>query len=67
MVFILLVIRISYYFGKKFNLIRKKHANELDDNYEYNSYKDKYKIFKKDINDKNINENKETHLELSSK
>ena len=65
--FIFLVIRISYYFGKRFNLIRKKHANELDDNYEYNSYTDKYKIFKKDINEKNINENKETHLELSSK
>ena len=64
--FIFLVIRISYYFGKQFNLIRKRHANELDDNYDYNTYTDKYKIFKKDINEKNINENKETHLELSS-
>lgn len=30
-------IIISYYFGKKCNLKRKKHANELDDNYEYTS------------------------------
>ena len=67
LVFIFLVIKISYYFGKKYNLIRKRHANELDDNYEYNSYTDKYKIFKKDINEKYINENKEIHLDLSSK
>ena len=37
LIFISSVIIISYYFGKKCNLKRKKHANELDDNYEYTS------------------------------
>ena len=67
LVFIFLVIRISYYFGKKLNIIRKRHANELDDNYEYNSYIDKYKIFARNINDQNFNENKEKQIELSSR
>lgn len=35
LVFIFLVIIIAYYFGKKCNISRKKHANELDDNFEY--------------------------------
>ena len=37
LIFISSIIIISYYFGKKCNLKRKKHANELDDNYEYSS------------------------------
>ena len=64
--FLFLVIIISYYLGKKLNLIRKKHANELDDNYEYYSHSMKNRFFKKDINEKNYNENKEKHLELIS-
>ena len=66
LVFIFLVIWISYYFGKKLNIIRKRHANELDDNYEYYSYTDKYKIFAKAINGNNFNENKEKQIELIS-
>lgn len=67
LVFILIVIIISYYFGKKLNLIRKKHANELEDNYDYYSNLDKNQISKKDINEKNIHESNELHLELSTK
>ena len=63
LVFIFLFIRISYCFGKKLNIIKKRHANELDDNYEYNSNTDEYKKFKKDIDEKNINEIKENHFD----
>ena len=35
LIFISLVIVVSYYFGKKCNSKRKSHANELDDNFEY--------------------------------
>ena len=38
LVFIILAIIIAYYFGKKCNINRKKHANELDDdNFDYDS------------------------------
>ena len=37
LIFISSVIIISYYFGKKCNFKKKKHANELDDNYDYSS------------------------------
>ena len=56
LIFIFLIIIISYYLGKKYNLIRKKHANELEDEYDYNS--------SKDINDKNNNDFKKKHVEL---
>lgn len=46
---VIILVALAYYFGKKFNEIRKKRANELnDDNYEYFS-KDN-----KDENDLNI-------------
>ena len=35
LIFIFIVIIISFYVGKKCNNKRKKHANELDDNYDY--------------------------------
>ena len=38
------------FFQKKFQKSRKKKANELDDNYEYESYKDQ----KKNDNNNNI-------------
>ena len=64
-ILIILIIIISYYLGKKCNMIRKKQANELDDNYEYNSSLAlKYKYDKKDINEKGYKEFKELHLEL---
>ena len=61
--FIFLIIFISFRFGKKYNNNRKKFANELDDdNYEYNP-----KIKKeKDINGVEFN-NKEKVLELINK
>lgn len=37
LIFISSVIIISYYIGKNCNLKRKKHANELEDNYDYTS------------------------------
>ena len=37
LIFISSVIIISYYLGKKCNFKKKKHANELDDNYDYSS------------------------------
>lgn len=62
-VFIFLIIFISFRFGKKYNNIRKKFANELDDdNYEYNP-KTKNE---KDINGVEFN-NKEKVLELINK
>ena len=61
--FIFLIIFISFRFGKKYNNIRKKFANELDDdNYEYNP-KTKNE---KDINGVEFN-NKEKVLELINK
>ena len=62
-IFISLAVIFAYYLGKKFNLIRKKHANELiDDNYEYISsfLNNKYKLSKKDINEKNNEKNEQT-------
>ena len=56
-----------YYLGKKMNLTKRRKANELDDNYDYYSNSDKYKLYKKDINEKNNNDSKEQFLELSSK
>jgi len=68
LIFMILVIIVSYYFGKKCNLIRKKLANELDDNYIYisSSYKNnkEYKLYKKDINEKDDTEKTQQHLEL---
>ena len=68
LIFIILVIIVSYYFGKKCNLIRKKLANELDDNYIYisSSYKNnkEYKLYKKDINEKDDTVKTQQHLEL---
>ena len=64
-IFIALVSFISYFYGKNNNKKRKKIANELDDNYEYNP-SNKYKIFKKDINERNINKD-EKNLELIDK
>ena len=37
LIFISSVIIIYYYLGKKCNFKKKKHANELDDNYDYSS------------------------------
>ena len=66
LIFILLIIAISFYLGKKFNIIRKKHANELNDNYDYisSSFLNNYKNDKKNINDKNYNDNNKQNLEL---
>ena len=63
LIFIFLIIIIAYYFGKKYNLIRKKLANELDDDYEYGSTFST-SINSKDINFKDSNEFKQQHLEL---
>ena len=64
--FIFLIMIISYHLGKKCNIIRKKHANELCDNYDYTSasFLFNYKNDKKNINEKNHNHKKEQHLEL---
>jgi hypothetical protein len=35
LVFIFLIMILSYCFGKKMNLMKKRRANELDDNYDY--------------------------------
>ena len=62
-IFIFLMSFLAYHYGKKKNFIRKKLANELDDdNYNYNPSK-KYQQFEKDINEKNF-DNKRKHLEL---
>ena len=65
-IFILLIIAISFYLGKKCNIIRKKHANELNDNYDYisSSFLNNYKKDKKNINKKNYNDNNKQNLEL---
>ena len=60
-----LISFISYRYGKKKNYNRKKLANELDDNYDYNPSK-KYQKFEKDINEKN-EDKEEKHLELITK
>ena len=65
--FIFLIMILSYFFGKKMNLMKKRRANELDDNYDYYSNSDKYKLYQKDINEKNNNDANGLHLELSSK
>jgi len=65
--FIFLIMISFYYLGKKMNLTKRRKANELDDNYDYYSNSDKYKLYKKDINEKNNNDSKEQFLELSSK
>ena len=62
-IFIALIAFISFRYGKKINFVRKKLANELnDDDFEYNPNLNKYK----DINEYNYNEN-EKHLELIEK
>ena len=62
-IFIALIAFISFRYGKKINFMRKKLANELnDDDFEYNPNLNKYK----DINEYNYNEN-EKHLELIEK
>ena len=64
-IFIALVIFISYCFGKKCNLLRKKLANELDDNFEYVSYSNnKYKLYSKDINERDSEIKGSQNLEL---
>ena len=64
-IFIALVIFISYYFGKKCNLLRKKLANELDDNFEYvSSSNNKYKLYSKDINERDSEKIGHQNLEL---
>ena len=61
--FIFLVAITFYYLGKKYNLIRRKLANELDEDYYYDSsFTSSHKS--KDINDKNNNEIKKQNLEL---
>ena len=67
LVFIFLIMILCYCFGKKMNLMKKRRANELDDNYDYYSNSDKYKIYKKDINEKNNNDSNGQYLELSYK
>ena len=62
LIFISFVIIIAYYLGKKYNLIRKKHANELDDDYDY--FNSLYSPKSKDINDKNSKKSNRQHLEL---
>jgi hypothetical protein len=63
-IFIFLIAFISFRYGKKIHLMRKKHANELDDdNFEYNP---NYKKFNKDVNEINYNA-EEKHLELINK
>ena len=62
LIFISLVIIIAYYLGKRYNLIRKKHANELDDDYDY--FNSIYSPKSKDINNKNNKISKGQHLEL---
>ena len=62
LIFILFVIIIAYYLGKKYNLIRKKHANELDDDYDY--FNSIYSSKSKDINNKNNKKTKGQYLEL---
>ena len=64
-IFISLAVIFAYYLGKQLNLIRKKRANELiDDDFEYiSSSSNKYKLSKKDINEKN-NEKIEQTLEM---
>jgi hypothetical protein len=65
-IFIFLIAFISFRYGKKIHLMRKKHANELDDdNFEYNPNL-KYKKFNKDVNEINYNA-EEKHLELINK
>ena len=61
--FIFLVAITFYYLGKKYNLIRRKLANELDEDYYYDSsFTSSHNS--KDINDKNNNEIKKQNLEL---
>ena len=62
MIFIFLVIAISYFLGKTYNIIRKKHANELIDDYDYNN--SLYYSNSKDINDKKSKSIKDQQLEL---
>ena len=54
--FIFLIMILSYCFGKKKNLMKKRRANELDDNYDYYSNSDNNKLLKKEINEKNNND-----------
>ena len=67
LIFISLIIIIAYFFGKRYNIIRKKHANELNDEYDYISSisNSKYKYITKDINKKNDEMNNQ-HIELSN-
>ena len=61
-IFISLVVVIAYNFGKKFNLIRKKKANELNDDYDYDSLV--YFNSSKNINNKNNKKEIKQQLEL---
>ena len=67
LIFLILVTIFAYHFGKKFNLIRKKHANELNDEYDYISSlsTNHSKIFQKDINKNDNNAYNQKHIELT--
>ena len=66
LIFISLIVVIAYSLGKKYNLIRKKKANELDDDYDYDSLV--HSNSSKDINNlKNQIEKQQVELRDQSK